>query len=162
MLPLSWQALRSTYDHYPTDYQESYYEVEIYNLRATTPSSMTIDVGGLDAIHVDNGFYYKEPLPGPDTMRWTSNEATLSYAWSQPNPVSITIRAMIFRPEGVPETAVTVWLDDTPIGQFTPQNQWQTISLTGIAQPNKVIVTYASAAPPSTLPTWESTPMTAI
>jgi hypothetical protein len=42
----------------------------------------------------------------------------------------VQVQARIFRPDSVPETAVTVWLDDEEIGQFIPTADWQTFTFT--------------------------------
>ena len=49
-------------------------------------------------------------------------------------PLSFEVTAMIYRPDGVPATPVTVLLDDLQIGEFTPEQAWQTYSFEGIGQ----------------------------
>lgn len=137
MFPIKLRRLQHTFDEYPSDIQKIYYGIEIYDVSNTSLSAskarlpIEIDVGTLDAAFIREGFHNKELLPGMPTMRWTSGEAILDIPLSSDEPVSITIRAMAFRPEQVPATSVTAYLDDQELGKFTPTRDWQTFSFYG-------------------------------
>lgn len=131
MIPIELQMLINTFDEYPSVVQTAYYGIEIYDIVSdVSPPDKTeieIDIGALDAAYIEEGFYYKEPLFAGPTMRWTAGDASLALPLSGSNePITITVRAMIYRPEGVPETAVIVSLDDMEIGRFIPDDTWQT------------------------------------
>lgn len=136
MFPLKLDMLQNTFTGYPAQRQTIYYGIEIYNVAPaavleTAVPSWYIDVGTLDAAYIESGFYPKEPLPGDITMRWTKEEAILALPLNGTAPLTISLNAKIFRPEGVPPTPVTVWLDGREIGQFTPDATWQTYTFTG-------------------------------
>ena len=131
MIPFALQMLMNTFDEFPSVVQTAYYGIEIYDIVSDTlpldETDLEIDIGTLDAAYIEDGFYYKEPLLEGPTMRWTTGEATVSWPSSTDNTsLTIAVRAMIYRPEGVPETAVIVSLDDQEIGRFTPSDAWQT------------------------------------
>jgi hypothetical protein len=135
--PIRLPKLRSTFTDFPSEIENVYYGIEIYN--ATPKSSantqadwadVTIDIGSLDAAYLGDGFYGKEPLAGDITARWTSETAVVYIPLPDSVEVEVQVQARIFRPESVPETAVTVELNDVPIGQFTPTSSWQTFTFT--------------------------------
>lgn len=119
----------NTFYEFPSTILTTYYGIEIYdvNRAAAIQNSfpVEIDIGTLDTLYIRDGFYYKEPLPGETTMRWTTGNATLEIPMNSDSPVAITIRAMIYRPETVSATPVTIFLDNQEIGQFTPGDSWQ-------------------------------------
>ena len=141
MFPARFELLEGTFTSYPSTIQTAYYGIELYDVAGTETAlsaseTLNIDVGSVDAAYVDSGFYYKEPLPGPTTMRWTTDEATLSVPLAETTPVTIDVRAMIYRPDGVPPAAVTVSLDGRRIGRFTPRDaEWHTFSFQAETRP---------------------------
>jgi hypothetical protein len=133
--------LMNTFDEFPSTLQTVYYGIEIYDVNgfqtqsaSEGTASLEIDIGTLDAVFIKDGFYYKEPLSDMPSARWTAEEATLEIPLEDDEPVSIDLRAMIFRPEAAPVESVRVWLDGQLLGQFTPQDHWQTYSFQ--AQPS--------------------------
>ncbi|MDX1664114.1 MAG: hypothetical protein R3272_09985, partial [Candidatus Promineifilaceae bacterium] len=134
MFPARFEHLQSTFTDYPSTMQTAYYGIEIYDIEPPEEASASaqpieIDVGTLDAAYIDSGFYYKEPLPGPTTMRWTSDEAALSIPLAGATTVTVDVRAMIYRLDAAPAADVTVWLDGRRIGQFEPRDkEWHTFS----------------------------------
>jgi 4-amino-4-deoxy-L-arabinose transferase-like glycosyltransferase len=143
MFPMTLQMLMNTYHDYPAVIQTAYYGVEIYDVvglrspRTLDQSQpIEIDVGTFDTPFIRTGFYGKEPLPGDATMRWTAGEAALDIPLPTEEPITVDVRAMIYRPEGVPADAVTVWLDRERVGEFTPGETWQIFSFP--AQPRPV------------------------
>lgn len=139
MVPFRTQMLANTFEEFPSRIQNIYYGIEIYDISPTAaasePGSTTVDIGTLDTLYIADGFHYKEPRAGDITMRWTGEDATLHIPLTSATPVTVSIRAMIFRPETVPATPVTVLLDNRPLGQFTPQGDWQTYTFSGTADP---------------------------
>ncbi|MAT96725.1 MAG: hypothetical protein CL608_06235 [Anaerolineaceae bacterium] len=143
-VPIRLPKLHSTFTDFPSDIQNVYYGIEIYNLTpksgvevsSSETDSFMVDIGTLDIAYIDDddngGFYGKEPLAGDITARWTRNEATIYLPISDTHSMQIEIRARIFRPDDVPDTTVTVWLDNEEVGQFTPTDQWQTYTFTAI------------------------------
>lgn len=131
MIPFALQMLMNTFDEFPSVVQTAYYGIEIYDIVSDpvliNETDLEIDIGALDAAYIEDGFYYKEPLLEGPTMRWTTGEATVALPPSTPHvPMTIAVRAMIYRPEAVPETAVIVTLDDLEIGRFIPDESWRT------------------------------------
>jgi hypothetical protein len=51
-------------------------------------------------------------------------------------PITVDVRAMVYRPEGVAADPVTVWLDGERVGEFTPGETWRIFSFP--AQPRPV------------------------
>jgi len=143
MFPMTLQMLMNTYYDYPAVIQTAYYGVEIYDVVGLRSSytldqsqPIEIDVGTFDTPFIRTGFYGKELLPGDATMRWTAGEATLDIPLRTEEPITVNVRAMIYRPEGVAADPVTVWLDGERIGEFTPGETWQIFSFP--AQPRPV------------------------
>jgi hypothetical protein len=133
-------ALQSTFYDYPSVDQPAYYGWEIYDvvgprtaLTATPP--ITIDIGTLDTAYIRSGFHGKEVLPDGASARWTQAEAIVDVPVAADGPLSITMRALIFRPAAVAATPIRVWLDDQEIGTFIPGEAWQTFSFNGLARP---------------------------
>lgn len=140
MFPLKLEMLQNTFTDYPSMRQTMYYGIEIYDVLPdgaleTADSTIQIDIGTLDAAYIESGFYGKEPLPGDITMRWTGEAAALAFPLPDNAPITITLQAMIYRPEEVMPTPVTVWLDGREIGQFTPETTWQEFSFPAVATP---------------------------
>jgi 4-amino-4-deoxy-L-arabinose transferase-like glycosyltransferase len=126
-------ALASTYYDYPSVNQPSFYGFEIYDVTGrrsneTQAGPLVIDVGGFDTAYIRSGFYGKEILLDGTSARWTEGEAIVDIPTIANAPVTIGVRAMTFRPVQVPAAPVTVWLGDQVIGQFTPNEAWQTWS----------------------------------
>ncbi len=96
---------------------------------------MEIDIGTMDTAFIRTGFYGKELLPGAPTMRWASGRAAIDVPLSSEQAVSIDVRAMVYRPEDVPPAEVVVRLDGHRIGQFTPDETWQTFSFQAEPKP---------------------------
>jgi 4-amino-4-deoxy-L-arabinose transferase-like glycosyltransferase len=140
MFPLRLDMLQNSFTDFPSVRQNVYLGIEVYDvlpavtLAAPDAPALTIDVGTLDAAYIDSGFYYKEPLPGAETMRWTQAEAVMEIP-AERGEVHVTVRAKIYRPEDVVPTAVIVWLDGRKIGQFTPDDKWQTYTFTSQSTP---------------------------
>jgi hypothetical protein len=143
-IPVRLPFLENSYTGFPTAVQTVYYGLELYNLAPQTAVSptptlpalpLTIDVGHLDIIHIKEGVYGKEALPGPPTMRWTAERAVFTLPMVAETAVTIDVRAMIYRPDGVPEADVVVELDGVEIGRFVPDQAWQTYTFSGQAQP---------------------------
>jgi hypothetical protein len=133
-------ALLGTFYDYPSVDQPAYYGWEIYDvigpraaLTATLP--LTIDVGTLDAMYIRSGFYGKEVLPDGASARWTQADASVDLPVAVAGPLTLTVRALTFRPAIVPAAPVSVWLDDQLIGEFTPGEAWRTFSFNGAARP---------------------------
>jgi len=145
MFPVTLQMLMNTFFDYPSVIQTAYYGIEIYDVSTkspplvNSPEETLIDIGTLDTRFIRSGFYYKEPLVGGFSARWTSREAALDIPLSSGVPVTIDLRAMIFRPEGAPAADVTVWLDGQEIGQFKPDETWQTFSFQARPKPARGI-----------------------
>jgi len=143
MFPVTFRMLMNTFYDYPSVTQTAYYGLEIYDVMARDSSEVKsrepieIDVGTLDTAFIRSGFYSKELLSNAPTTRWTSGEAALDIPLSDEAPVTVELRAMIFRPEGVPAAVVTVWLDGQEIGQFVPNETWQTFSFQAQPRPNR-------------------------
>jgi 4-amino-4-deoxy-L-arabinose transferase-like glycosyltransferase len=139
VIPLTVAMLANTFYEFPTAVRPIYYGVEIYNATEFAPNltsaTQRVDIGHLDAIYVVDGFYHKEVRPESPTARWTDETATLSLSLSYSTPVTITLRAMIYRPEAVAATPVHVVLDNQEIGQFIPDNTWQTYTFSGRSAP---------------------------
>jgi 4-amino-4-deoxy-L-arabinose transferase-like glycosyltransferase len=138
MFPVTLRMLMSTFTDYPSVIQTAYYGIEIYDVTdqpSSTPSLIDIDIGTLDAAFIRSGFYGKEYLPGAPTMRWTTGEATLDIPLSAEMPVTVEVRAMIFRPASLPAADVVITLDGQEIGRFQPDETWQTFSFQGQAKP---------------------------
>jgi hypothetical protein len=133
-VPGALPVLLNSFTSFPTEITNAYYGVEIYTLspdmRQQQGGPLFIDIGSLDSAYILDGFYAKEPLPGPITMRWTGNKAQLAIPTENFDKAIIEVRARIFRPEGVSETAVTVWLNGQEVGQFIPTLEWQTYTFT--------------------------------
>jgi 4-amino-4-deoxy-L-arabinose transferase-like glycosyltransferase len=140
------QQLMNTFFDYPSVMQTAHYGIEIYDVsdRQTAaelqPASIDIDVGKMDTMYLRSGFYAKEPIPGL-TARWTAGDAIVDVPLSAAQPVTVSVRAMIYRPDGVPPAEVKVYLDGQQIGQFVPDENWQTFSFPGHAQPTAGIST---------------------
>ena len=133
-------ALLSTFYDYPSVDQPAYYGWEIYDvigprvtLTATTP--LTIDIGTWDTAYIRSGFHGKDVLPDGTSARWTQADVVVDVPVATAGPLSIAVRALIFRPAAVPASPISVWLDDQEIGKFTPGEAWQTFSFNGLAQP---------------------------
>lgn len=138
-IPITLHRLQSTFFDYPSQMETAYYGVEIYNVGLPgaankTPDNLMVDIGTLDAPYIQSGFYYKEPLPGPTTMRWTDGLPTVEVPTAPNSNIEIAVQAKIFRPETVTPSVVTVLLDNEPVGTFTPTDSWQTYTFSG--QPN--------------------------
>jgi hypothetical protein len=143
MFPMTLQMLMNTYYDYPAVIQTAYYGIEIYDVVGLRPSytpdvsrPIEIDVGTFDTPFIRTGFYGKELLPGDATMRWTAGEAALDIPLPTEEPITVNVRAMIYRPEDVAADPVTVWLDGERVGEFTPSETWQVFSFP--AQPRPV------------------------
>lgn len=140
MFPLKLDMLQNSFTDYPAVRQTMYYGIEIYDVLSAATSvvsdspALNIDVGTLDAAYIGSGFYGKEPLPGAETMRWTTEAAVIEIP-AVDGEIDIDVRAKIFRPEGVTPTPVTVWLDGREIGQFIPDATWQTYTFAGQTVP---------------------------
>jgi hypothetical protein len=134
------RQLMNTFFDYPSAIQTAHYGIEIYDVAdrqaaaASLAAPLEIDVGTMDTAYLRSGFYSKEPLPGM-TARWTAQEAVVDVPLSVALPVTIAVRAMTYRPDGVPPAEVEVYLDGQKIGQFVPYETWQTFSFRGQAQP---------------------------
>ncbi len=142
MVPIRTQMLANTFNEFPSTQQNIYYGVEIYNVdlaHSTTSSNLPliIDIGTLDSLYIQDGFYYKEPWSGEITMRWTGASARLQLPMKAAATLNIELKAMIFRPELVPATPVIVSLDNQEIGQFTPNGTWKTFIFSGTATPER-------------------------
>ncbi len=125
--------LMSDYTAYPSTIVTDAYTIEVYNvLDEPLDEPLAIDVGALDTVFVDGGFYGKETSPGSLTARWTSGEAVLEVPVADA-PAVVEIRAMTYRPDSLPPAEVTVSLDGQEIGRFTPDATWQTYIFTGTA-----------------------------
>ncbi len=141
MIPITLKSLKNSFFDFPSAIRKTYYGIEIYNINnantaaATVQLPITIDIGTLDALYIQDGFYHKEPRPNEATMRWASEKAALEIPLTGPAPVTIEIRAKIFRPDAVAATPVVVFLDGRKIGQFTPQKEWQTFTIAAQANP---------------------------
>jgi 4-amino-4-deoxy-L-arabinose transferase-like glycosyltransferase len=138
LVTISTQLLKNSFTEFPTEMQNVYHGIEIYNVTAqpappTLP--LTIDIGGLDSLYIEEGFYAKDPRPGEITSRWTGENATLQIPLPAAETVEISLRAIIFRPEEVEAAPVIVLLDGKPIGQFTPDRVWQTYTFSGASAP---------------------------
>jgi 4-amino-4-deoxy-L-arabinose transferase-like glycosyltransferase len=141
-VPVRLALLQHSFTDFPSVVQIAYYGLELYELGPETAVSsqlasapLTVDVGRLDIAYIESGVYAKEPLPGPITMRWTAETAVFALPVAEETVVTIELRAMIFRPDIVPEADVTVQLDGVEIGRFVPGKQWQTYRFTGQAHP---------------------------
>ena len=126
-------SLKNTYFEFPSTFKTIYYGIEIYNIQnnnsPTQNNNLMIDIGTLDAQYITNGFYFKERRPGDITMRWTSENAILAIPldnFDHKKMITLDIQAMTYRPDTIPLTPVTVYLDNQEIGQFTPSKIWQT------------------------------------
>lgn len=160
-VPIQLEHLMNTFTEFPTTRATAYYGLELYDVSfaetaVTAPSTQRfIDIGTLDTAYIRAGFYGKEPLPGPITMRWTSAQAEVSIPTENLNAaLTIEVRARIFRPEGVPETAVTVWLNAQKVGQFTPTAEWQTYAFTtefAVSAPKSQLLFQAETFSPAEL-----------
>lgn len=133
-------ALLSTFYDYPSVTQPAYYGWEIYDvlgphLSLTNTLPLTIDIGTLDAAFIRSGFHGKEVLPDGASARWTQAEAVIDLPVAENGPLSISVRALVFRPVNVSATPITVWLDGRKIGEFTPGETWQNYSFVGQAHP---------------------------
>lgn len=130
--PIRLPKLRNTFTEFPSQFETVYYGIEIYNAvpktaaTQTASEDLTIDIGSLDAAYLGEGFYGKEPLTGDITARWSSETAVVYIPLPATPQIEVRVQARIFRPTGVPETAVIVELNDAEIGQFTPTVEWQT------------------------------------
>jgi 4-amino-4-deoxy-L-arabinose transferase-like glycosyltransferase len=139
-LDIRLPLLMNTFFEYPSVIQTMNYGIEIYDVAervrttAALTDSLSIDVGYMDAAYLRSGFYAKEPLPGL-TARWTTQEAIVEVPLGAAQPVTVELRAMIYRPEGVPPAQVEVYLDGRLIGQFVPGEPWQTYAFSGEARP---------------------------
>ena len=68
-------------------------------------------------------------------MRWTTGNADVQFPAEMAAPMSIDVTAMIYRPDGVPATSVTVlarWRSDWGVHAGAG---WQTYSFDGVGQP---------------------------
>ncbi len=135
--PIRLPKLRSTFTEFPSQMETVYYGIEVYNATpkpaVSAPrdfSEFYIDIGSLDAAFLGDGFYGKEPLAGDITARWTSETAVTYIPLPNSQQFEIQVKARIFRPTGVPEADVTVYLDEVELGQFTPTLNWQTFTFT--------------------------------
>jgi 4-amino-4-deoxy-L-arabinose transferase-like glycosyltransferase len=143
MFPVTLRMLMNTFDDYPSLIQTAYYGIEIYDVAAPTeaqPADVNdsqIDIGALDSAFIRSGFYGKEPLAGAVSARWTAGDARLDAPLPASPSIEISVRAMIFRPARLPAAAVTVWLSDVQIGQFTPTESWQTYTFRAAVDPSK-------------------------
>ncbi len=141
-VPITLKMLKNTFYDFPSAIRTTYYGIEIYNVNIakpiTNPLPITIDIGTMDTLYIQDGFYYKES-PNNTTMRWTAEQAVLEIPLDNAAPVTIELRAKIFRPEAVLEAPVIVLLDDQEIGQFTPGKEWQTFSFPAQANPTNGI-----------------------
>lgn len=152
--PIHLPKLRNTFTEFPSEIETVYYGIEIYNAVPRTAvaaqaaaEDLTIDIGSLDAAYLGDGFYGKEPLAGDITARWTSATAVVYLPLPATPQMEVQVQARIFRPDGVPETAVTVELNDVAIGQFTPTADWQTYTfITAIpADTSEAVLSFDSA-----------------
>jgi 4-amino-4-deoxy-L-arabinose transferase-like glycosyltransferase len=135
MFPVTLRMLMNTFYDYPSVIQTVYYGIEIYEVVDQRPSmSGLIDIGGMDTLFIREGFYDKEYLPGSPTMRWTASEALLDIPLTPGTPITVEVRAMIYRPAGVPPADVVVILDGEEIGRFTPDEIWRTFVFRGRVQ----------------------------
>lgn len=132
-VPGQFPVLLSSFTDFPKVTSYAYYGVEIYTLLPNgieqveqNSESLFIDIGSLDSAYILDGFYSKEPLPGPVTLRWTSDVATLRLPESETSDYQIEIRASTTEAAAVPERIVTVWLDEEKVAQFTLTTEWQT------------------------------------
>ena len=131
-VPSRFTHLQSSFTQFPSVIATAYYGLEIYTLTQSTVEGaqepLFVDVGSLDSAYIEAGFYGKEPLPGPITMRWTTGDATLEMPDTPASGYEIEVQAKTSRPDGVPERVVTVWLDAQEVAQFTPTESWETYS----------------------------------
>lgn len=130
---ITLSALLSTYYEYPSVNQPAYYGFEIYDvigrkLSSINASAVTVDIGSMDTTFIRSGFYQKELLPNGVTARWTTSAAAVDLPLSSQAPITIQVRAEVFWPSGMPQTPVTVSIDGSPIGRFTPGSTWQIYS----------------------------------
>lgn len=139
--PVSFQMLMNTFTDFPSTLQTVAYGLEIYDVQPAGaaergPAPITIDIGTLDAAYIRTGFYYKEPLPGPITMRWTGAVAAVDVPMPGEGPVTIAIRALTYRPADLSGAEVAVRLDGQLIGHFVPERDlWQTFTFQAEARP---------------------------
>jgi hypothetical protein len=133
-VPSYFPVLLNSFTDFPTITTNAYYGVEIYTLAAAkterAQESLFVDVGSLDSAYLVDGFYGKEPLPGPTTVRWTTDMATLRLPDNETTGYQIEVHAKTSQLEGIPERTVTVWLDDEEVAQFTPTTEWEIFTFT--------------------------------
>lgn len=127
--------LMNTYVGYPSERQPVLHAIEIYDVLPPAAAGgqagagdVLVDLGTLDAAYIGSGFYGDEPIPGAPSMRWTAGEAQLHLPVTGAEHGQVDVRAMIYRPEGVPAYPVRVTLDGAVLGEFVPTGDWQTFS----------------------------------
>lgn len=136
-VPGLFPVLLSSFTDFPSVITNAYYGVEIYTLSPNViekaeqnREELFLDVGSLDGAYLVDGFYAKEPLPGPTTMRWTTDIASLRLPEIDNTVYQIEVHARTAQPQGVPERTVTVWLDNEEVAQFVPTTEWETHTFT--------------------------------
>lgn len=134
------RALMGTFYDYPSVIQPAYYGFEIYDVQRkdarAAPLPLEIDVGTLDAAYLRSGFYSKDILPDGVSARWTSDRAIIDLPLMDAASITITVRALTFRPPDLPPAEVSVSLDGREIGRFTPRyGEWQTYSFQAQPRP---------------------------
>jgi Dolichyl-phosphate-mannose-protein mannosyltransferase len=138
---LRTSVLAPTFYEYPSVNQPIVFSFEIYDvLGKRTPGdphqSLFVDIGTSDMMFIRSGFYSKDTLPEGTSARWTSDQAAIDLPLSTHMPVTVEVRAMSYRPETLSPANVIVYLDNREIGQFTPNETWQTYSF--VTQPRPI------------------------
>lgn len=138
MFPLTSRYLQHTFETFPEEMQTAYYGIELYNVlpdpaAATVSSTVRMDIGGMDAVYIVEGFYNKELVPGSISARWTGADAKIEFPVSPSRRFQVNVCAMIYRPAEVQPTPVTVLLDGNSVGEFIPTETWQTFSFLSVA-----------------------------
>ena len=110
--------LERTYTHQPTRIERIAWELEIYRVtdeqEGWPQEARQVDVGTLDLVAVQGGFYGRETMPDGTTFRWTMGAGDLRLPPVKGDQLIVRMAAM--RPAAAPPAQATVYVGERLLG----------------------------------------------
>ncbi len=152
-LPPGWSAeprldfhftlatLENSYHHFPRQIITQRYALSVYQLRnqpgsqETTGSfPLTIDIGGLDDLYLEDGFYGKEWWSDDLSVRWAGRRAELNIPpLGSVRQIEVSLRLAWSRGHSLELEPLSVYVNDVLLGTIIPGQDFATHTLTGPA-----------------------------
>jgi len=126
--------LEQTYFHFPTQIVQHITPLEFYRVATRAESASCvfpaeIDVGTLDSVFIQNGFYARELL-GERSVRWTDGAAFIRLPCvPAAGSVTLEVTASAVRAPRMTPVSLTLILDDVKVGQWTLGQEFTEITL---------------------------------